>query len=154
MEDVLKKLRKDQDGLETYEYIANNIGKCDEHMASLVENIINVDRNGQFAVSTARYLNAINKEKYADSIDALIKAAIDKDRERRYIPDFSLVPRNDASAYILLPMQDHNNGCTQTSGSHDINHQQLPGAHPGVPNSFSIYYRLLHIQSAHQEYFL
>ena len=74
MEDVLKKLRKDQDGLETYEYIANNIGKCDEYMPALVENIINVDRNGQFAVSTARYLNAINKEKYADNIDTLIKA--------------------------------------------------------------------------------
>lgn len=87
MEDVLKKLRKDQDGLETYEYIANNIGKCDEYMPALVENIINVDRNGQFAVSTARYLNAINKEKYADNIDTLIKAAIEKDRERKYIPD-------------------------------------------------------------------
>lgn len=109
MEDVLKKLRKDQDGLETYEYIANNIGKCDEHMASLVENIINVDRNGQFAVSTARYLNAINKEKYADSIDALIKAAIDKDRERRYIPDLlSSIWGEDYQSHVEELSKDDN----------------------------------------------
>lgn len=86
-EDVLKKLRKDEDGLETYEYIANNIGNCDELMPELVENIIKVDRNGQFSVSTARYLAAIDKEKYADCIDSLVKASIDKDRERKYIPD-------------------------------------------------------------------
>ena len=109
MEDVLKKLRKDQDGLETYEYIANNIGKCDEHMASLVENIINVDRNWQFAVSPARYLNAINKEKYADSIDALIKAAIDKDRERRYIPDLlSSIWGEDYQSHVEELSKDDN----------------------------------------------
>lgn len=86
-EDILKKLRKAEDGLSTYEYIANNIGNCDELMPALVENIINVDRNGQFVVSTARYLHAIDAEKYADSIDLLVKAAIDKDREHKYIPD-------------------------------------------------------------------
>lgn len=86
-EDILKKLRKDEDGLATYEYIANNIGKCDAMMPDLVDNIINVDRNGQFLVSTARYLNAVGKEKYAACIDKLVKAAIDKDREHKYIPD-------------------------------------------------------------------
>ena len=86
-EDILKKLRKAEDGLSTYEYIANNIGNCDELMPALVENMINVDRNGQFVVSTARYLHAIDAEKYADSIDLLVKAAIDKDREHKYIPD-------------------------------------------------------------------
>ena len=86
-EDILKKLKKDEDGLSTYEYIANNIGNCDDIMPQLIANIINVDRNGQFAVSTARYLNAIDKERYASEIDSLIKAAIEKDRERNYIPD-------------------------------------------------------------------
>lgn len=86
-EDIIKKLRKAEDGLSTYEYIANNIGNCDELMPALVENMINVDRNGQFVVSTARYLHAIDAEKYADSIDLLVKAAIDKDREHKYIPD-------------------------------------------------------------------
>ncbi len=86
-EEILKKLRKDEDGLATYEYIANNIGNCDDIMPKLVENIIQVDRNGQFVVSTARYLHAIDKDKYADSIDTLIKAAIERDREHKYIPD-------------------------------------------------------------------
>lgn len=86
-EEILKKLRKDVDGLATYEYIANNIGKCDDIMPKLVENIIQVDRNGQFVVSTARYLHAIDKDKYAESIDTLIKAAIERDREHKYIPD-------------------------------------------------------------------
>ena len=86
-EEILKKLRKDEDGLATYEYIANNIGNCDDIMPKLVENIIQVDRNGQFVVSTARYLHAIDKDKYADSIDTLVKAAIERDRELKYIPD-------------------------------------------------------------------
>ena len=86
-EDILKKLRKAEDGLSTYEYIANNIGNCDELMPALVENMINVDRNGQVVVSTARYLHAIDAEKYADSIDLLVKAAIDKDREHKYVAD-------------------------------------------------------------------
>ena len=46
-EDVLRKLKKDEDGLATYEYIANNIGQCDEIMPELVNNIIKVDRSGQ-----------------------------------------------------------------------------------------------------------
>ena len=86
-EATLKKLKRDEDGLATYEYIANNIGHCDDVMPDLVDNIISVDRTGQFLVSTARYLAVINKVKYADSIDRLVKAAIEKDREHKYIPD-------------------------------------------------------------------
>lgn len=85
-EDVLKKLKKDEDGLATYEYIANNIGSCDCDMPELVDNIIKVDRNGQFIVSTARYLAAIDKEKYSDSISKLLDASIEKDRDRKYMP--------------------------------------------------------------------
>ncbi len=47
--------------------------------------MINVDASGQFTVSAARYLNAINPEAYAQQISRLIAAAIEKDRERRYI---------------------------------------------------------------------
>lgn len=85
-EEAIKKLKKDEDGLATYEYIANNIGNCDDMMPELVDNIIKVDRNGQFIVSTARYLNAINREKYADCISRLIDASIEKDRDRKYMP--------------------------------------------------------------------
>ncbi|MDE6488282.1 MAG: hypothetical protein K2L46_03295, partial [Paramuribaculum sp.] len=50
-----------------------------------IENMIMVDASGQFTVSAARYLNAIDPEKYAAHIQNLISAAIDKDRERVYI---------------------------------------------------------------------
>ncbi len=91
MDEILKKqLSKDPDGLLTYEYIANNIGSIDDIMLELAENIINVDMSGQFVVSAARYLNAIDKEKYAESINLLIKAAIEKDRERKYLGDLAV----------------------------------------------------------------
>lgn len=89
-ENLRKQLSKDPDGLLTYEYIANNIGAIDDIMLELAENIINVDMSGQFVVSAARYLNAIDKEKYAESIDCLIKAAIEKDRERKYLGDLAV----------------------------------------------------------------
>ena len=78
-------LEDDINGLLTYEYIANNMGSIDEDMSALVDNMIQKDRTGQFVVSTARYLNAIDKEKYATSIDLLVKAAIAKDREHVYL---------------------------------------------------------------------
>lgn len=84
-----KKLQDDPNGLLTYEYIANHMGQVDDIMSELVENIINVDRSGQFVVSTARYLHAIDREKYAQDIDTLVKAAITKDRERVYLPDLA-----------------------------------------------------------------
>ena len=81
MDDITKKmLENDSNGLLTYEYIANNMGSIDEDMPELVDNMIMKDRTGQFVVSTARYLNAIDRDKYASSIDLLVKAAIAKDR--------------------------------------------------------------------------
>lgn len=89
-ENLKKQLSKDPDGLLTYEYIANNISTVDDIMLELADNIINVDLTGQFVVSAARYLNAIDKEKYAESIDRLVKAAIEKDRERKYLGDLAV----------------------------------------------------------------
>ena len=75
----------DTNGLLTYEYIANNMGNIDKDMSALVDNMILKDRTGQFVVSTARYLNAIDRDKYAASIDLLVKAAIAKDRDHVYL---------------------------------------------------------------------
>lgn len=86
-EETKKRLAKDPDGLMTYEYIANHIGDCDCIMNELAENMVRVDQNGQFTVSAARYLNAIDAERYAAVISMLIAAAIEKDREHRYIGD-------------------------------------------------------------------
>ena len=80
-----KMLENDTNGLLTYEYIANNMGAIDDDMTALVDNMILKDRTGQFVVSTARYLNAIDSQKYAQSIDLLVKAAIAKDRDHVYL---------------------------------------------------------------------
>ncbi|MCM1292215.1 MAG: hypothetical protein NC111_01355 [Bacteroides sp.] len=84
-ETIKKKLSKDPDGLLTYEYIANNIENLGDTLPELIDNMIRVDQCGQFCVSAARYLNAIAAERHAPQIDTLIRAAIDKDRDRAYI---------------------------------------------------------------------
>ena len=87
IEELESKLAKDTNGLLTYEYIANHINSIDDMMPDLVENMIRVDKTGQFVVSTARYLHAIDPNKFSQSIDTLIKAAIEKDRDRAYLAD-------------------------------------------------------------------
>ena len=84
-EQLIKKLSSDTTGLLNYEYLANNIGSCDDMLPTLVENIVRTDADGQFTVSAARYLAAIDAECYAGPIESLIAAAITKDRDRRYI---------------------------------------------------------------------
>lgn len=86
-EQQLKELQKDSDGLLTYEYIANNIATLGDDLNRLVDNMIKVDLDGQFVVSAARYLHAIDALAYRSAIDRLVAAAIDKDRERRYLGD-------------------------------------------------------------------
>ncbi len=86
-QDLKKELSQDPDGLLTYEYIANHIGSCDDIMDELVDNMILVDSTGQFVVSAARYLYAIDAQRYAPYISKLIAAAIEKDRERKYLAD-------------------------------------------------------------------
>lgn len=87
-EQDLKRLKGDPDGLLTYEYLANHIGECEAaDIDTLIDNMITVDLSGQFLASAARYLNAIDPEGYAPAIRRLVGAAIDKDREHRYLPD-------------------------------------------------------------------
>lgn len=86
MKDELQKLLdSDTDGLATYEYLANHIDTCNPVLDRLVDNIVKVDLSGQFLVSTARYLNAIDSECFASAISTLIEHSIERDRERRYI---------------------------------------------------------------------
>ena len=82
-----RQLLDDIDGLLTYEYIANHIGTCSPIMSDLVDNMISVDKSGQFLVSAARYLCAIDQKANAQHVSRLIAAAIERDRERKYIGD-------------------------------------------------------------------
>lgn len=86
-DDVKKKLSADTDGLLTYEYIANHIDTVEPELPWLVENMERVDLTGQFVISAARYLFAIDPTTFAPHIDRLIKAGIEKDREHRYLGD-------------------------------------------------------------------
>lgn len=86
-EELNKLLSADTDGLLTYEYMANHIDGVDEVLDTLIDRMIAVDMNGQFLVSAARYLSAIDAAKYAEGISRLIAASIDKDREHKYIGD-------------------------------------------------------------------
>lgn len=85
MNHILKNLENDPDGMATYEYIVNNFETCLELMSELVENLIRVDLTGQFLASSARFLSAVDGEKFSPWISPLIEGAIAKDRERRYI---------------------------------------------------------------------
>lgn len=89
-EELKKLLSADTDGLMTYEYIANHINDIDPVIDELIDRMIAVDMNGQFLVSAARYLSAIDADKYAPGISRLIASAIDKDREHKYIVDLLL----------------------------------------------------------------
>ncbi len=85
MNHTLKNLENDTDGMSTYEYIVNNFETCVDLMPDLVENLVRVDLTGQFLASSARFLSAVDREKFAEWIPVLIEGAIAKDRERRYI---------------------------------------------------------------------
>ena len=86
MEDSIKKrLEADADGLATYEYIANHVDTCGNDMDFLIDNMDRADHTGQFVISAARYLHAIDRVAFGPAIDRLIALGIDKDRERRYL---------------------------------------------------------------------
>lgn len=87
-EEDIKTLKRDPDGLQSYEYLANHIGECDpESIERIIDNMERVDLTGQFMASAARYLNAIDAEGYRPAVRRLVAATIDKDREHRYLAD-------------------------------------------------------------------
>jgi hypothetical protein len=108
-EEIKKQLGNDPDGLLTYEYIANHINGIAPIIDDLVDNMIAVDKSGQFIVSAARYLSAIDSVAYSEPISRLIAAAIEKDREHRYIGDLLTLWGNDYESRIdVLNATDNN----------------------------------------------
>lgn len=85
MNEIPKNLELDADGMATYEYIVNNVDDCIGEMPGLVENLKRTDVSGQFLCSTARFLAAVDRDRFADWIAPLVEGAIEKDRERKYI---------------------------------------------------------------------
>ncbi len=85
MNDVLNNPECDADGMATYEYIVNHVDTCIDDMPSLAANLKRADLTGQFLASTARFLAAVDRETFGAWIPLLVEAAIERDRERRYI---------------------------------------------------------------------
>ena len=85
MSELTKILEGDTDGMATYEYIVNNIDTCSEDMTAIVDNLKRVDVSGQFLASTARFLMAVDPERFSIWLTPLVDAAIQKDREHKYI---------------------------------------------------------------------
>lgn len=72
-------------GLEAYQYIVDNCETCGDEMSECIARLRSVDSTGQFLASTARYLAALDREKFEPWLTPIIEGAIEKDRERRYI---------------------------------------------------------------------
>ncbi|MDE6126039.1 MAG: hypothetical protein K2G30_03705 [Muribaculaceae bacterium] len=85
-EEEIRRLDGDTDGLVAYEHIANHIQSIDDaDLARVIDKIEQVDLNGQFAVSAARYLFATDSVRFAEAVNRLITIGIEKDRDRAYI---------------------------------------------------------------------
>lgn len=72
-------------GMAIYQHIVDHCESCGENLGELIDRLREVDTSGQFMASTARYLTAIDRERFDPWIPTLIEGAIEKDRERRYI---------------------------------------------------------------------
>ena len=82
---ALNEEKLEQEGMDVYQYIVDHCDTCSAEMPSLIEKMRNVDTSGQFLASTARYLAAVDREKFEPWLATLIEGAIERDRERRYI---------------------------------------------------------------------
>lgn len=110
-EDDIKALRRDPDGLMSYEYLANHIGECGpESIEAIIDNMERVDLTGQFLASAARYLHAIDADGYRPAVRRLVAATIDKDREHAFLPDLLLAlygPEYKENATALCATDDN-----------------------------------------------
>lgn len=85
MTDALKSLEEEPTGMAAYEYIVNNVDDCENQLPAIISLMKRVDATGQFLSSTARFLSAVDRQRFDRFLAPLIEGAIEKDRERRYI---------------------------------------------------------------------
>lgn len=85
MDDQLKNILADSDGMGLYEYIVNNVDDCLESLPDVIARLTEIDTTGQFLASAARFLAAVDRERFYPYVASLVEATIDKDRERKYI---------------------------------------------------------------------
>ncbi len=74
-----------EEGMSLYEYIVDHASTCCDEMNDLIMKLKRCDTNGQFLASAARYLAAVDRETFEPYLGKLVEAAIEKDRDHRYI---------------------------------------------------------------------
>lgn len=77
--------RPEEEGMRIYEYIVDNAESEISNMEELIASLRNADTTGQFLCSTARYLAAVDRDRFGCWIAPLVEGAIEKDRDRKYI---------------------------------------------------------------------
>jgi len=85
MNDIKKVLDHDSDGMAIYDYIVNNVETCRDDLPGLIEKLREVDLSGQFLASAARFLHAVDSDRFGPFLSPLIDGAIERDKERKYI---------------------------------------------------------------------
>lgn len=71
--------------MDVYEQMVNAESTSPETLPSLVEQLKECDDSGQYLCSGARYLHALNAAAYGPLVSYMVEAAIERDREHRYI---------------------------------------------------------------------
>lgn len=84
MSEQLDTLDEDK-GMALYEQLVDCCESDTDRLPDLIFKLRDTDVSGQFLASSARYLCALDRSRFEPWIVSLIEAAIDKDRERRYI---------------------------------------------------------------------
>ncbi len=75
----------ENEGLTIYDHIVNSEKDAPEVLPELVEKLADVDDSGQYLCSSARYLHAVDCDRYSSIVNRLVGLAIERDRERKYI---------------------------------------------------------------------
>lgn len=72
--------------LDAYEILVNQPSMPSEQLAGIIDTLILLDRDGKYCVSAVKYLIVNNIPQTDPLCIKLCDAAIDKDRERNYLP--------------------------------------------------------------------
>lgn len=75
----------EEEGMTIYEYIVDNAESDSLQMGEMLLRLKEADKSGQFLCSTARYLAAVDRDRFESWIAPLVECAIEKDKERKYI---------------------------------------------------------------------
>ena len=63
MNETLKHLEQDTDGMMVYDYLVNHAEDTTD-MEALIDLLVTKDTTGQFLASSARFLHAVNAERF------------------------------------------------------------------------------------------